>query len=146
MSSGMIRRHWLLVLLVLLALALALGGCLQDSALAYDQLHISATRTDGTPVVTSPRDGCVTLPVLLGSRAEQTVVIASPLAIETAATRDKVRLHFRGAASASSFDRTFLAEDLRAPFADDLNVQSDSGESFVIQLRAGCPDTPDSGS
>ena len=121
---------------LLLAFPLVLGACLGDYSLGYDQLHVSATRLDGSAVTTSPQNGCVTLPLMLGSRVEKTIRVAAQFDVEVDATRDKVRVSIRGVSVPDA--RTILAEDLRSSFSDDLQVETPAGETFVVRLRSSC--------
>jgi hypothetical protein len=122
----------------LLAFALLLPGCLADYGLAYDELHVSATREgETTPVTTTPQNGCTTLPLLLGSQVEKSIGIAGQIDVDVVATRDRVRVSFDRVV----FDekRTILAEDLRTDFVDTITLQSTNGETFVVRLSGDCP-------
>jgi hypothetical protein len=127
-------------LLVLPFLAL-LGGCLHDNALEYDQLHISATR-DGAAVTTLPSNGCVTLPLLLGSRVDETIIVATELEVDVSATRERVKVQFPGTGAAS---RSIDARELRSGYSDDVLVTSFNQHEFSVHLDSDCP-TPDAAS
>ena len=124
--------------------ALFATGCLSDAALDYDELFVSAT-LNGNSVTTSPQRACTALPLLLGSRVEETVTIVPPLRVKLSATREKVRVEFSGAQNASSLDRTYLEDDFDGSFTEELSVQSTSGETFLVTLSSVCPPRPDSG-
>ena len=125
--------------------ALLSSGCLSDAALDYDELYVSAT-LNGSPVTTSPQRACTALPLLLGSHVEETVTIVPPLRVKLSATRDRIRVDFSGAQNASALDRTYLEDDFDSSFAEELSVQSTSGETFLVTLSSSCPPRPDSGS
>ena len=120
----------------LFALSLVLPGCLADYGLAYDQLHVSATR-DGTAVSTTPQNGCTTLPLLLGSQVENSIGVGGEIDVDVIATRDRVRVSFDRVVNDDK--RTILAEDLRTDFVDTVTLQSDSGQTLVVRLSGDCP-------
>ncbi len=123
--------------LLLLPFLALLGGCLRDYALDYDQLHVSAIRSDGTPATTLPLNGCVTLPLLVGSRVDETIIIASQIDVDVSATRDRVTVGFVGAGSTPS--RTISAKDLRSGYSESFEIESYSGQVFSVTLDSDCP-------
>jgi hypothetical protein len=127
-------KRWLFVLLLSSS-----AGCLWGEGLDYDELHVSALRADGSPATSVPHDGCVTLPLLLGSRIEETVTIASQLLVDVSATRDRARVRISGGALGSE-TRTILARDLRNPnFSDEVAFYQDGNLAFTLYLRSNCP-------
>jgi hypothetical protein len=126
---------------LLFPLSLTLPGCLADYGLAYDELHVSATLEDGTtPVATTPANGCTTLPLLLGSRVERSIGIGNEIDAEVSATRDRVRVEFRGVVFAEG--RTVLAEDLQNGFdSGPIMLDSNSGTRVIVRLSGDCPST-----
>jgi hypothetical protein len=124
---------------LLLVFSLVLpSGCFFGDGLDYDELHVSATRSDGTLATSVPQNGCITLPLLLGSRTEQTITIASQIVVDVSATRDRARVRISGLGV--SEHRTILAEDLRRQtYSEEIVVNPESGQIFTLRLRSSCP-------
>lgn len=120
-------------------LSLALSGCLADYGLGYDELHVSATLESGTPVSTTPANGCTTLPLLLGSIVENTIDIDNAIDVEVSATRERARVEFRGVVFAEG--RTLLAEDLENGHSETLTLESTNGQRYLVRLGSDCPST-----
>jgi hypothetical protein len=119
-------------------LFLAFSGCFPDDELDYDELHVSALRSDGTLASTVPQNGCVTLPILLGSRIEATVTIASQIDVQVSATRDRAEVRITGPAGSEHL--SVPAEDLRwKTELGQIAIEGSGGQIFTVRLRSVCP-------
>ena len=122
----------------ILPAACLLSACLEAQGLSYDELHLTATLEDGTPLSTTPQDGCIELPLLLGSQVEDSISVENAIDVEFFATRDSVRIDFRGAVPAKT--RTILAEELASGFVEDIVLDTTAGQRILVRLTNDCPE------
>ena len=125
-------------LVTIAGLALVLGaqaGCLFAEPLPYDNLSIVVKRSTGTSVLGFPK--CVTLPILHGSRIDESFAIDSGLRVAVSATSAAIDVTFPGATEGSTLDRHLSSDQLQRGFTETLTVSSASS-SFSVTLSSGC--------
>jgi hypothetical protein len=81
-------------------------------------------------------EDCVALPLLLGSRFEDTYPVADGLTIVVSGNRDDITVSVQGAAADSSTTLDVL--QLGGGNTPVLSVRSDDGEQIEVFVREGC--------
>lgn len=129
---------------IYLALLPALvGSCSGPSGAGYQRLGIvvSGEAADGTEL--AGLEHCLTVPLLLGSRVEETLEFDGPLSIDVAATRDDFTVTVRGRETVSVEQE---ADVLDTAWSHEFEVDSSEGDLYGVRLQSGCPtaETPPS--
>lgn len=118
-----------------LSFAFGLAGCAESAGgpqLARLQISVFS---DGTSAV---EPHCVRLPVLWGSRVQEHVEVDETFVITTYAERERLQLDFEGVNAAPDLSRTLHVDALRDEYAEELDVVTLQGHSYVVNLSSVC--------
>lgn len=118
------------------ALGLLLAACFGPSNAGYDQVGIIAEQLSTDGDVVEATNHCFTLPLLLGSRIEQTFEIAPGFSLIASGTRDAVEFSGTGAAHDGSVSFTF--EDFEGTWSEVFEVTGTDNSTYQVTLRNGC--------
>jgi hypothetical protein len=120
--------------------ALIAMGCTSPQGIGYSALDVEVTHADGGSVDGFPEKSCTTLPVLIGSRVVHDYSVDGALSIHVDADRGGVGIFFwRGAAEPGAPARRYSVDELSGGVSDQLDVESATGEMYVVYLSSKCP-------
>jgi hypothetical protein len=121
------------------AIAWVLGACTLDpGGPEYAQLSVYAENDRG--FVTEQT--CTTLPVLPGGLIVRKLDFGGSFSATLEAERETLGLRFEGVRDPDDFRRRFSAERLQAAYAEELTLETTSGDVYSVFLRAPCPEAP----
>lgn len=133
MTSSPRTLHRARVTLVLLGLA-APACILDPGGPDYARVGVTATDADGATVFT----GCLTLPVLPGSRVEDEWSLGDGVELLLSASRDEVTLRFAGSGQLKGEDLTLTAHELLRGYREELAVDTLRGTELRVRLSSSC--------
>jgi hypothetical protein len=119
-----------------LAAILATAGCILDPG-GPDYANLGVTVRDGNGALVFT--DCFTLPVLLGSHAEDDWGIEGNLELSLVASRDAVTLRFSESGQSRGEPVTLTAGELRGKYSEDVVIVT-SGGDLHVRLSSSCDD------
>lgn len=126
-------------LLIGAAISLGLAACtLEPGGPEYAQLSLYAENERG--FVTE--HACTTLPVLPGGLSVRKLDFGSSFSATLEADRETLGLRFEGVREAEDFQRRLSAERLRTGYAEELTLETWSGDVYSVFLSAPCTEAP----
>ena len=122
-------------LVLLVAALLACGS--EPTELPYARMGIVIADSNGAPVPNAAGASCVLLPVLRGSRLDETFPVAGSLSVAIAADREGVVVSFEHA-SPSVSDKSVSRKQLESGFFEEVEVWEQAGARYLVQLSSEC--------
>jgi hypothetical protein len=126
----------------LVAFAGALVDCATDAGgpsfitLGVTMTGVSMSSRSAGADASNPANLCVRVPVLLGSRIQETTTFASGLGAKIVAHRDGADVTFPGADDGSS-SLSYTLDELEQGVGEVVSVEA-GGETFEIRIASGC--------
>jgi hypothetical protein len=119
----------------LLALAAVLGIACSTSAGSYNFSQVGFSVSDGTQEIAS---GCESLPVLWGTTRETRYEIAGQFAVILQANNREATITFDRIENPDRAARRYTVQQLEGAVAEEVTVQTQSGNSYDVMLSSTC--------